>query len=140
MTPAGTFLVARPEDLDRIGGWSARRVRRIAIDTRDRRPLVDRVERLSRAINRDLRACGCIEGAVACASAMAAAPLLGTMIWSRLPSSRPALIGILFGYLIAAALVGKICGIVLAERRLSRNVRALRAVLAARASGVRRLG
>ena len=80
-----------------------------------------RLEQLSAAINRDLRACGCVEAAVLCTAALISIPWLGIVLWARLPEHWLALSALGFGYVFAAALLGKIGGLLWAEGRLSRN-------------------
>lgn len=118
------FSVRQPSDLAALSSWRQRRgIRRINVDA----ALMTgrQLERLNTAINRDLRACGCIEGAVFCAAALLSLPWLGATLWSQLPGSSAAVAAIGFGYAALAALAGKIFGVALAEWRLSRNLRSL---------------
>jgi hypothetical protein len=121
------------EDIDKIGRWPRPHVRKIKVVARAPGAPQNIVERLSKAINRDLRACGCAEGAALCGAALAALPVLGSILSPWLPSRKLTLCGLVFAYLVTAALLGKIAGIVLAEYRLSRNIRVLKALFLSQA-------
>lgn len=121
--------VRSSDDLAALAGWAARRgIRRIKVELDGRRPAA-RLESLSAAINRDLRACGCIEATVLCLAALISVPWIGVTFQSRLPEHWHALTALGFAYVLAAALLGKIAGLWLAERRLAGNVRMLKTLL-----------
>jgi hypothetical protein len=112
-------------DLDALASWGKRHVRRIRVDigaaaSPGAAQLID-------AINRDLRACGCVEAAVASAAALLTLPA----VWAVASGSPFVLSSTLVAYVFGAALLGKIVGLLLAEWRLARNVRAIRRLLAA---------
>jgi hypothetical protein len=117
------------DDVAALAAWARRRrIRRIRVEAGATAPS-QRIERLSAAINRDLRACGCFEAALLCLVALLSTPFAGSALWPDLPDHWIVLAAIGFGYLLAAAAVGKIGGLMLAQWRLSRNLRLMQALL-----------
>jgi hypothetical protein len=82
-------------------------------------------ERPTAAINRELRACGCVTAAMFTVAALASLPAAGALPSASLPGDWWRWSALAFGYVLAAALVGKIVGLIVSEIKLARRLREL---------------
>lgn len=111
-------------DMPPLETWAGRRlIRRVVLDPVLRTPAIDR---LVRSINRDLRACGCIPGAICCLAALSSLPWFGPLLRASYPDSWTKVCLIASVAVFGATLVGKVTGLVVANVCLHRNVRLLR--------------
>jgi hypothetical protein len=119
-------------DMAPLETWTDRRpIRRVILDPALQ---TSALERLVRSINRDLRACGCIPGAICCLVALANLPWIVPMLRTHYPDSWTKVSLVAFAVVFGVTLAGKITGLVVANLCLLRNIRRLRASLGTAAS------
>ena len=108
--------------------WS-RTVRNVVLELDAAADRKAQLERSAAAINRELRACGCVTSAIFTVAALASLPVARALLVESLPGGWWRLSALAFAYVLGAALAGKITGLIISEVKLARSLRELRSLL-----------